>query len=49
MHLLSLRSAPNAHFSIRRVAQKIASEMLLVFPLLEDILRSKQGGILAVP
>ena len=39
MHLLSLRSAPNAHFSIRRVSQRMAAEMVNAFPLLADMLR----------
>ena len=50
MHLLSSHAFPwMLDSSIRRVAQKMAAEMLLVFPLLEDILRVKQGRILAVP
>jgi thymidylate synthase ThyX len=34
MHLVSLRSAPNAHFSMRRVAQRIAAEIRAVSPVL---------------
>ncbi|HEX2696489.1 MAG TPA: FAD-dependent thymidylate synthase [Anaerolineales bacterium] len=34
-----LRSAPNAHFSIRRVAQKIYEELLRVHPLLTKYIR----------
>jgi hypothetical protein len=30
----SLRSAPNAHFSMRRVAQRVAAEIRGVHPLL---------------
>jgi thymidylate synthase ThyX len=33
-HLINLRTAPNAHFSIRRVAQRIAEEIRKVTPLL---------------
>jgi thymidylate synthase ThyX len=33
-HFCQLRSAANAHFSIRRVAQKMYAELLLVHPLL---------------
>jgi thymidylate synthase ThyX len=32
-HFLSLRSAPNAHFSIRRIAQKMAEELQSCSPL----------------
>ena len=31
-HLVSLRSAPNAHFSIRRVAQRLYEEIKAVYP-----------------
>jgi thymidylate synthase ThyX len=34
LHLVSLRGAANAHFSIRRAAQRIASEIRQVSPLL---------------
>ena len=34
MHLVSLRSAPNAHFSLRRITQRMAEEMRAVMPLL---------------
>jgi thymidylate synthase ThyX len=34
----SLRSAPNAHFSIRRVAQRVAAEIRRVHPLLAKYL-----------
>lgn len=43
MHLVSLRSASNAHFSIRRVVQKIASEMIQAVPLLENVLHRNQA------
>lgn len=38
-HLLALRSAPNAHFSIRRVAQRMAVEIKKHSPLLGALLR----------
>ena len=34
LHLVSLRSAPNAHFSLRRATQRMAEEMRAVMPLL---------------
>jgi thymidylate synthase ThyX len=42
-HLVSLRSAPNAHFSIRRAAHRIAEEIRRVTPLLGIYLREAQG------
>lgn len=36
MHMLSLRSASNAHFSMRRVARRIVDEIRVVQPLLGD-------------
>jgi thymidylate synthase ThyX len=33
LHLLKLRTAPNAHFAIRRPAQRIAEEIRVKFPL----------------
>jgi thymidylate synthase ThyX len=33
LHLIKLRSAPNAHFAIRRVAQRIAEEIRNKYPL----------------
>lgn len=36
---LRLRTAPNAHFSIRRIAQRIAAEIRRVHPLLGSFLR----------
>jgi hypothetical protein len=42
-HLVSLRSAPNAHFSIRRAAHRIAEEIRKVTPLLGNYLRETQG------
>jgi len=38
-HFLSLRSAPNAHFSIRRIAQKMGEEILACSPLFGEYLR----------
>jgi hypothetical protein len=38
MHLVSLRSAPNAHFSLRRLTQRMAEEMRTVLPLLGQYL-----------
>ena len=32
-HFIKLRSAPNAHFAIRRVALKIAEEIRIRYPL----------------
>lgn len=34
LHWLALRSAPNAHFSMRRVAQRVAQELRSVLPAL---------------
>ena len=38
MHLVGLRSAGNAHFSIRRVAQRIAEDIRAAAPLLGEYL-----------
>lgn len=38
-HFIALRSAPNAHFSLRRVAQRMAVETRAVTPLLGGYLR----------
>jgi len=38
-HLLELRSAANAHFSIRRVALRMAEELRAVYPALMTYLR----------
>ncbi len=38
-HLLALRSAPNAHFSIRRVAQAMSEEISRVYPMFGPMLR----------
>lgn len=38
-HFIALRSAPNAHFSVRRVAQRMAAEIRAVTPLLGAYLR----------
>ena len=38
-HFCQLRSAANAHFSIRRVAQKMYEELVRVHPLLSKYMR----------
>ncbi len=38
-HFLSLRSAPNAHFSMRRIAQKMGEEIRACSPLFGKYLR----------
>ncbi len=38
-HFLALRSAPNAHFSIRRIAHQMADQLMDVLPVLSDILK----------
>lgn len=40
IHLIKLRSAPNAHFSMRRVAQRLAEEIRTVSPLLGNMLQN---------
>jgi hypothetical protein len=42
-HFIALRSAPNAHFSIRRIAHRMAEEMRKVSPLLGSFLRDSPG------
>lgn len=42
-HLVSLRSAPNAHFSMRRAALRIADEIRAVAPGLGAYLRTEGG------
>ncbi len=42
-HLVALRSAPNAHFSIRRAAHRIAAEIRTATPLLGSCLREAPG------
>jgi len=37
MHFIRLRSAPNAHFSVRRVAQRMAEELSKQIPELGDL------------
>lgn len=39
-HLISLRSADNAHFSLRRVVQRIAEQIKEVMPLFAALLRN---------
>ncbi|HAL15649.1 MAG TPA: hypothetical protein DCP32_02505 [Anaerolineaceae bacterium] len=41
LHLVSLRSAPNAHFSLRRATQRMAEEMRAVLPLLGAYIRTE--------
>jgi thymidylate synthase ThyX len=41
-HLISLRSAPNAHFSVRRIVHKLAEEIITVSPLTRYWLRETQ-------
>ena len=36
LHFVKLRSAPNAHFAIRRAAQRLADELQRLFPLFAD-------------
>ena len=43
-HLCELRSAPNAHFSIRRVALQIAEAVRGVHPVLGSFLRLPEGA-----
>lgn len=38
-HLLNLRSASNAHFSVRRITQRMAVELLKINPLLKNLIR----------
>lgn len=38
-HLLNLRSAPNAHFSVRRIVQRMAEEIVKVNPLYSSLFR----------
>lgn len=42
-HFLALRSAPNAHFSFRRVAQRMAEQIKSVSPLLGTYLHVNEG------
>jgi len=37
-----LRSAPNAHFSMRRVAERVAVEIKKVHPIFGEYLRTQQ-------
>lgn len=41
LHLVSLRSAPNAHFSLRRATQRMAEEMRAAMPLLGAYIRTE--------
>jgi len=42
-HLISLRSAPNAHFSVRRIVHKMAEEITMVSPLAKYWIRETSG------
>ena len=42
-HFVALRSAPNAHFSIRRVAQRLYEQINDVAPFLGSLLRVYPG------
>jgi len=42
-HLFALRSASNAHFSIRRVAQRMNEEITRVYPMFGPMLRCSEG------
>ncbi len=42
-HLLALRSAPNAHFSLRRLAQRMSEQIKATLPLLGGYLRTNPG------
>jgi thymidylate synthase ThyX len=42
-HFVTLRSAPNAHFSIRRIAHRLAEEIRKVTPLLGSYLREAEN------
>ena len=42
-HLLQLRTASNAHFSIRRVAQRMAEEIRRVSPLMSQFISVNKG------
>lgn len=44
-HLIALRSAPNAHFSLRRVAQRMATEVCAATPLLGAYLNPNSAEI----
>ncbi|MBI4926606.1 MAG: FAD-dependent thymidylate synthase [Anaerolineae bacterium] len=43
LHLISLRSAANAHFSMRRAAQRVAEEIRAVSPLLGGYIANDTG------
>ncbi|MEE4195819.1 MAG: FAD-dependent thymidylate synthase [Anaerolineae bacterium] len=42
-HLLALRSAPNAHFSIRRVAQRMYEQIKAIYPVFGEWLRIEES------
>lgn len=43
LHLIKLRSAPNAHFAIRRLALRLADELSARYPLFSDWLAPTSG------
>ncbi len=43
LHFMRLRSAPNAHFSVRRVAERMAEELAAAYPLLAAYLNPPGG------
>jgi len=42
-HLINLRSAQNAHFSVRRLAQRLSEEIQLINPLLSYWIRKNNS------
>ena len=43
LHFIKLRSAPNAHFAIRRIALKIAEEIRMRYPLFANYFMPTNG------
>ncbi len=42
-HLINLRSAQNAHFSVRRITQRMADDLVKTNPLIGDWIRKNQN------
>jgi thymidylate synthase ThyX len=42
-HLINLRSAQNAHFSVRRITQRMAEEITNINPRLGSLIRKNQN------
>jgi thymidylate synthase ThyX len=42
-HLINLRSAQNAHFSVRRITQRMAEEIMNINPRLGQLIRKNQN------